>query len=310
MIEWSAADIPDLSGRVAVVTGANSGIGLETTRELALAGASVIMASRSLDRGQAAKQQLVDEAGSTGRTIDDHAVTVLELDLGLPESRRRFADEVIAAGTIDLLINNAGVMACPPALGVEGVERQWTTNHLGHFALTGMLLPSLNDGGRVVSVSSLAAEGGDLSGPIPTDLDDYSRFGVYSDTKLANQVFAVELNHRLAAAGSRSISVAAHPGISHTNLGAGIAVPIVTGMLKGLSRLLTQSAADGALPILRAATDPAVEGGQYYGPAGRKQHRGPPKQLPLVNGASRRSLGRKLWDESMDLTDMRYLAGR
>jgi NAD(P)-dependent dehydrogenase (short-subunit alcohol dehydrogenase family) len=211
---------------------------------------------------------------------------------------------------IDLLINNAGVMACPPSLTVEGLERQWATNHLGHFALTGHLLPLLSERpARVISVSSLAAAGGDLSAPIPTDVANYSRFGVYSNTKLANLVFAIELNHRLAADRHRAISVAAHPGITHTNLAAGVAIPVVAPALRGLSRLLAQSAAAGALPTLRAATDPAVEGGQYYGPGGRDQRRGSPTQIPLVPGAAKRSIARALWEQSMELTGVRYLEG-
>ncbi|MGI9597643.1 MAG: SDR family NAD(P)-dependent oxidoreductase, partial [Acidimicrobiales bacterium] len=200
MPDWSAAAIPDLAGRVAIVTGANSGIGLETTRELAAAGASVIMACRDRGRGEAARQRLIDDHGDGDRTrVESLDLAVDELDLSRPASIESFAGHVIDDSTgIDLLINNAGVMACPPALTEQGVERQWATNHLGHFALTGLLLPSLTDGARVVTISSLAADGGDLSRPIMTNLDDYSRFQVYSDTKLANQVFAVELNHRLA----------------------------------------------------------------------------------------------------------------
>ena len=199
-------------------------------------------------------------------------------------------------------------MACPPTLTEQGVERQWATNHLGHFALTGLLLGMLDrPGARVVSVSSLAAEGGDLSRPVRTDLEDYGRFQVYSDTKLANQVFAVELQHRLVKAGRSTISVAAHPGVSHSNLLSGLGVPLLDKVGLAFSRVLAQPTAAGALPILRAATDPAVQGGEYYGPAGRNQYRGLPHRLPLVNGADRRSLGRELWDRSMTLSGVRYL---
>ncbi len=332
MTEWRTADIPDLTDRVAIVTGANSGIGYETTKELVRSGATVVMACRSKDRGASARDKLLATLGTKGGAgarrsesrrseVDAEPVladriVVQELDLTKPESIEAFVKrfsrdhpDQSRLGVLDLLVNNAGIMACPPALTEQGVERQWASNHLGHFALTGLLLPTLVDGGRVVSVSSLAAAGGDLSGPIPTTLDHYSRFQVYSDTKLANQVFAVELNHRLAAAGRTAISVVAHPGLSHTNLGASLDIPLLSTVLTGLSRFLTQSAADGALPTLRAAADPAVEGGQYYGPSGRNQHRGPPKQIALVNGASRRSLGRQLWHESMALTGVRYLAG-
>ncbi len=307
-IGWSRADIPDHRGRIAVVTGASSGIGLETTRALVAAGATVVMACRDEERGRAARSD-IDRSTATGEATGEAIVAPLELtDPGSIERFGRWFTTTF--GRLDILVNNAGVMACPPSLTATGVERQWATNHLGHFALTGLLLPAFVDGrARVVTVSSLAATGAEPSRPVRTDLDHYARFPVYRETKLANQVFAAELNHRLAAAGSRSISVAAHPGVTHTNLAAGIAVAPVAAVLRALSRLLAQSAADGALPILRAATDPRVEGGQYYGPVGPRQRRGPPEQVPLVVGASDRSLGRALWQRSMELSGVRYLAG-
>ncbi len=308
MTAWTLTDIPDQTGRVAVITGANSGIGLETTRALANAGALVVMACRDRARGETARDRLSEQLSDSDGAPADR-LKVAQLDLADPGSIAAFADRFAGEHQqLDLLINNAGVMAVPPKLTAEGVERQWATNHLGHFALTGRLLPMLNPtDARVVSVSSLAAAGGDPDNPIRTDLDGYSRFAVYSDTKLANQVFAVELNHRLAASGSTAISVVAHPGVSHTNLGAGTAIPVATRLLMLASRVATQSAANGALPILRAATDESVEGGQYYGPAGRRQHRGHPRQIPLVAGAAARPLGRRLWEQSMELSGVRYL---
>lgn len=308
MNAWTVTDMPDQSGRVVVVTGANSGIGLETTRALADAGALVVMACRDPRRGEAARERLVARISARQGDPSDRLV-VSELDLADPTSVEAFAERFRADyEQLDLLINNAGVMAVPPELTAEGIERQWATNHLGHFALTGRLLAAFNpEGSRVVSVSSLAAAGGDSDSPIRTDLDGYSRFAVYSDTKLANQIFAVELNHRLAAAGHTTISVAAHPGVSHTNLGAGTAIPVATRLLLLASRVATQPAVNGALPILRAATDEGVEGGQYYGPSGRRQHRGAPKQIPLVAGAAARPLGRRLWEQSMELSGVCYL---
>ncbi len=310
MTASSSFDIGDQSGRVAVVTGANSGIGFETTRALVAAGATVIMACRNGSNGRSAMAELPAETGERARVLELDVTSRRSIETFVERFRRDFDG-------LDLLINNAGVMASPAELiEPEGdrpsIERQWATNHLGHFALTGLLLPLFIErvGARVVSVSSLAAAGGDLAMNIRTDLDDYSRFGVYSDTKLANQVFAVELNHRLAAINSPAISVAAHPGVSHTNLGAGVRLPFGTGVLLAISRALTQSAAGGSLPILRAATDPRVEGGQYYGPAGRRQYRGQPKQVPLIAGAATRSVGRVLWDRSMELSGVRYLTGR
>ena len=304
MTRSTTLDIEDQTNRTVVVTGANSGIGFELTSALAGNGASLIMACRDQRRGDAARATLPAPARDRTR--------VLLLDVSDPDSVRAFADRVAdETDTLDLLINNAGIMATPPELTADGVERQWATNHLGHFALTGLLLPLFVDrsGARVISVSSLAAAGGDLSMKVRTDLDDYSRFGVYSDTKLANQVFAVELNHRLAAINSPAISVVAHPGVSHTNLGTSVQLGPLARPFLAASKLLTQSAAAGALPILRAATDPHVEGGQYFGPAGRRQYRGRPKQVPLIAGAATRSVGRALWEQSMELSGVRYLTG-
>jgi NAD(P)-dependent dehydrogenase (short-subunit alcohol dehydrogenase family) len=304
MTRSTTANIEDQSNRTVVVTGANSGIGFELTCALAAKGAAVIMACRDQRRGDAARDELPGPARDRSQ--------VLLLDVSDPDSVRAFAERVAdQTDSLDLLINNAGIMATPPELTAEGIERQWATNHLGHFALTGLLLPLFVDraGARVVSVSSLAAAGGDLSMKIRTDLDGYSRFGVYSDTKLANQVFAVELNHRLAAINSPAISVVAHPGVSHTNLGTSVQLGPLTRPLLAASKVLTQSAAAGAQPILRAATDPRVEGGQYFGPAGRRQYRGRPKQVPLIAGAATRSVGRALWEQSMELSGVRYLAG-
>lgn len=317
MVEWSSSDIPDQHDRVFVVTGANSGLGLETTRALVLARATVVMACRRPDQGLLAKAALAPD--SRGELI------VSELDLLDDQSIERFAKEVMNRfGKVDVLINNAGVLAPPRSTDENGIDRQWATNHLGHFALTGLLLPSFVErSARVVSVSSLAAASGIPDRMIRSDGSlplrsrfilkkrqrvRYPRFGIYCDTKWANQVFALELNHRLAAVNSPAISLAAHPGITHTNLTASAALgTALTPATLAVSRRLFQSAEVGALPILRAATDPAVEGGQYYGPGGKKQRKGPPKQIPFVEGVATRSYGRELWDRSMTLTGVRYL---
>ncbi len=319
MVEWSSSDIPDQLDRVFVITGANSGIGLETTRALVLARATVIMACRRPDH--AAKVKATLEPDSRGEII------VSELDLTDAESIRRFSAGVIERfGKVDVLINNAGILAPPRTTDDQGIDRQWATNHLGHFALTGLLLPGLVErSARVVSVSSLAAAGGNPDRMIRSDGSlplrsrfvwtrrprvRYPRFGIYSDTKWANQVFCLELNHRLAAEHSPAISVAAHPGVTHTNLaGSAMLGSVLTPVAMAASRRLFQSAEQGALPILRAATDPAVEGGQYYGPGGPRQRRGAPKQIPFIEGVATRSHGRELWDRSMTLTGVRYLTG-
>lgn len=319
VVEWSSADIPDQLDRVIVVTGANSGIGLEVARALASARATVVMACRSVERGTAAKAML--DQRSRGELV------VMELDLTDGRSIQDLADRVIKEfGRVDGLVNNAGIMGTSRATTEAGIDRQWATNHLGHFALTGLLLPAMIEReARVVNVSSLAAAGGNpdrmirSDGTLPTrprlplgltDRVRYPRFGVYSDTKWANQVFSLELNHRLAAANSRAIAVAAHPGLTHTNLVANSSLGSILGSVAGaLSSRLAQSAEDGALPILRAATDPAVEGGQYYGPSGRRQRSGPPKQISFVEGSAARSHGRELWQRSMTLTGVQYLTG-
>lgn len=302
---WTTADMPSLVGKTAVVTGANAGLGTAITAALLAAGAEVVMACRSVERGRDALDGMLPTSDPARDRAD-----VAALDLQRPESIESFADTFLAGGGgLDLLINNAGIMACPPRLTAEGIESQWATNHLGHFALTGRLLPAFIDRpARVVSVSSLAAAGGSLDGHDPTDLTDYSRFGAYSNTKLANQVFAVELNHRLRDAGSPAVSVAAHPGVSHTRLTTSSGLGRLTPAVLALSRLVTQSANDGALPILQAATDPEVEGGQYYGPAGRGQRRGAAKQVLLVPGAANRSTGRRLWEQSVALSGVDYAA--
>jgi NAD(P)-dependent dehydrogenase (short-subunit alcohol dehydrogenase family) len=293
---WSAADIPDQTGRVAVVTGANSGIGLETARQLAAHGATVVLAVRSPERGEAAVADI-------SATVPDARLEVQRLDLASLDSVREAADELRAThDRIDLLVNNAGVLFTERELTADGFELQFGTNHLGHFALTARLLDRLLpvEGSRVVTVGSL----GHLA-PFRFDLDDvraagrYNRFGAYARSKLANLLFAYELQARLDRAGARTISVAAHPGGSDTDVARHM--PGMTFMRRWMSPL-AQPAAMGALPILGAATDPSVRGGQYLGPdrlLGTRGH-------PVVVRSSRRSrdvdLQDRLWRRSEELT--------
>lgn len=304
MTGWTLNDMTDQQGRTVVITGANSGIGFTMARAFAMHGAEVVMACRDVAKGEAARSVVSSELLPLLR--------VHQLDLAVPQSIDRFASRMFnEAGNIDVLVNNAGIMAPAATLTDQGVELQWATNHLGPFALTGHLLPLLIDtpGARIVTVSSLAANGGDLTNHDPERLDDYSRFGTYRATKLANQIFAVELNRRLFRAGSATISVAAHPGVTHTNLAKSVRFPMpgIERAALRLSASMAQSPLDGAAPILRAATDPAVEGGQYYGPGGPKQRRGPAKQILLSPGVANASVARKLWRQSMDLSGVRYL---
>ncbi len=301
--KWSEPDVPDLSGRVAVVTGANTGIGYQTAAVLAYRGAHVVLAVRNLEKGNAALSRIV--ASRPGADV-----TLQALDLGSLASVRSAADALRAAyPRIDLLINNAGVMWTPKQVTEDGFELQFGTNHLGHFALTGLLLDHLLGvrGSRVVTVSSL---GHRLRAAI--HFDDlqwergYDRVAAYGQAKLANLLFTYELQRRLAARpDAKTIAVAAHPGGSNTELARNL--PGIFQPLRAvLGPVLFQSAAMGALPTLRAATDPAVQGGQYYGPDGFLEQRGHPKIVESSAQSHDEELQHRLWAVSEDLTGVRF----
>src|SRR4051812_24820607 len=267
--KWTTADIPDQHGRVAVVTGANTGLGYETAKALAERGASVVLAVRNVEKGERAAARMTGD------------VTVQALDLTSLDSVRTAAAALRSRlDRIDLLINNAGVMYTPKQNTRDGFEMQFGTNHLGHFALTGLLLDLLLPvpGSRVVTVSST---GHRIRAAIHFDdlqwERSYSRVGAYGQSKLANLMFTYELQRRLAAHGTTA-AVAAHPGISDTELVRN-SPAIVRRPVTWLAPVLTQPAAAGALPTLRAATDPSVLGGQYYGPDGLGQGRGFPRPV-------------------------------
>jgi NAD(P)-dependent dehydrogenase (short-subunit alcohol dehydrogenase family) len=307
MARWTAQDIPDQSGRVALVTGANSGLGYHTALELARRGARVVVASRSDVRGKEAVARIIAEVPTADLDLRG-------LDLADLASVRAFADGVRASyPSLDLLINNAGVMAIPRQVTADGFEMQFGTNHLGHFALTGLLLPLLlaKPGSRVVTVSSTAHKPGRI------DFDDlmsersYRRWKVYSNTKLANLLFAFELQRRLAANDAKTMSVAAHPGTSATNL---VAVSAADNIIKRLvmpagARLISQSAAKGALPQLYAATAPDVKGGEYFGPNGIGESFGYPKRVDSVPASKDPETARRLWEVSEELTGVMYHYG-
>jgi NAD(P)-dependent dehydrogenase (short-subunit alcohol dehydrogenase family) len=295
---WTTDDIPDQTGRTAVVTGANTGLGLETAKALAAHGASVVLAVRNLDKGKQAAATIT--AASPGADV-----TVQRLDLSSLDSVREAAAELHAGhDRIDLLINNAGVMYTPRSATADGFELQFGTNHLGHFALTGLLLDKVlaAPGSRVVTVSSM---GHRIRSRI--DFDDldferrYSRVAAYGRSKLANLLFTYELQRRLARADASTVAVAAHPGGSNTELSRNSPQPL-RALATVFGPLLAQTAAMGALPTLRAATDPAVVGGQYYGPGGFRELRG----HPIVVESSRRShetdTQQRLWTVSEQLT--------
>jgi NAD(P)-dependent dehydrogenase (short-subunit alcohol dehydrogenase family) len=290
---FTTASIPDLDGRTAIVTGANSGIGLTTALALAARGARVILAVRDQTRGEAA-----------AATIKG-AAEVRLLDLSRLASVRAFAAGW--SGPVDLLVNNAGVMVPPLTRTDDGFELQFGVNHLGHFALTGLLWPSLTPAARVVTVSSGVHQAGRI------DFDDlnwqrrrYRAWRAYGQSKLANLLFTSELQRRLTAAGSGVLALAAHPGYAATNLQSrGGSRLARLAMTQVGNRLLAQDAAAGALPTLYAAVDD-LPGDTYVGPSGRLQH-GPPAPCPRSAAARDAAVAARLWDASGQLTGVRFL---
>jgi len=295
--KWTSGDVPGQQGRLAVVTGANTGLGFETAQVLAGRGASVVLAVRDTEKGKRAAARI------TG-TVPGANVVVQPLDLTSLDSIRAAASELRAKHPrIDLLVNNAGVMLTPRQTTRDGFELQLGTNHLGHFALTGLLLEQMLPvpGSRVVTVSSLAHR---IRARI--DFDDlqgersYSRVAAYSQSKLANLMFTYELQRRLSGAGT-TVAVAAHPGLAATELAR-----YTPAASAALARLISQKPAMGALPVLRAATDPGVLGGQYYGPRRLLGTRGYP-ELARSSGQSRdTAIQRRLWTASEELTGVTF----
>ena len=283
---WSTADIPSQAGRTVVVTGANSGLGLVTTRELARAGARVVLAGRDPARGERAAATMSGD------------VEVRRLDLADLGSVRAFA--AAWSGDLDVLVANAGIMMVPAGRTVDGFERQLGTNHLGHFALTALLLPHVTD--RVVTLSSSMHRAGRI------DLDDldwrrrrYSATGAYAQSKLANLLFTLELQRRLTAAGSRVRALAAHPGWAATELQGRTGSRLGDRAMRLGNLLVAQSADQGALPTLAAATTD-LPGGSYLGPRGLGEWRGAPTLVGRSPAASDPELARRLWAASAELT--------
>jgi NAD(P)-dependent dehydrogenase (short-subunit alcohol dehydrogenase family) len=300
MVKWTTADIPDQTGRVAVITGANTGLGYETARALAEHGAHVVLAVRNLEKGKDAVARITAASPRAD-------VALQELDLTSLDSIRAAARQLRSDhDRIDLLINNAGVMYTPKSTTKDGFELQFGTNHLGHFALTGLLLDRLLPvaGSRIVTVSSIGHR-------IRADIhfDDlqwehsYNRVSAYGQAKLANLLFTYELQRRLAPHGT-TIAAAAHPGGSNTELMRNL--PPLVARVSAVIEPLFQDPAMGALPSLRAATDPAVVGGQYFGPDGFAQTRGYPKVVASSRKSHDIDLQRRLWAVSEDLTGVVY----
>lgn len=304
MEKWTAENITDQSGRVAIVTGANSGLGYYTALELARKNATVIMACRNLNKGRGALDDLKQE-------VPDADVELMKLDLADLRSVREFADNFRAQyDRLDLLINNAGVMAIGQQETEDGFEMQFGINHLGHFALTGLLIDMLTNtpNSRVVTVSSGAHRNGVIKFDDLMHEQDYSRWGVYSQSKLANLLFAFELNRRLKGAGASTISVAAHPGYAATNLQSIDDWAVAKAILKVTNAVMAQSAEKGALPQLYAAVAPDVSGGDFYGPH-FMQMRGYPVKEEASEAAYDIAAAEKLWEVSERLTGVRYRIG-
>lgn len=292
MGRWTAADLPDLSGRTAVVTGANSGIGLVTARELARAGAHVVLAVRDVERGAVAARAI------------DGSTDVRRLDLADLASVRAFASGW--SGDIDVLVNNAGVMAIPRRRTVDGFEMQLGTNHLGHFALTNLLLAHVTD--RVVTVSSTAHRMGRIDlADLNWERRRYQAWAAYGQSKLANLLFTFELERRLAASGSAVRAVAAHPGYAATNLQSHAENPFSKLMMAVANRVVAQPDTMGALPTLFAATQD-LPGGTYVGPDGFQGSRGHPTVVGCSAAASDTTVARALWEASEALTGTTFPA--
>jgi NAD(P)-dependent dehydrogenase (short-subunit alcohol dehydrogenase family) len=296
---WTASDIPDQAGRTVVVTGANSGLGLIDSRELARAGARVVMACRNVAKGEEAAQGIRSAQA-------DANVDVVQLDLADLASIREFASQM--PDRVDVLINNAGVMAPPRRLTRDGFESQFGTNHLGHFALTGLLLQKLLAAPepRVVTESSPAHRIGRMSFDDLQGERRYVRWLAYGQSKLANLMFAFELQRRATAAGTALKSMAAHPGYSATNLQFAGPPAYERAVMGVTNRLLAQSAEMGALPTLYAATVPDLPGGSFVGPDGFLEQRGYPHVVSAAGKAYDEPAWRRLWEVSEELTGVTY----
>jgi NAD(P)-dependent dehydrogenase (short-subunit alcohol dehydrogenase family) len=300
---WDRSDMPDLSGRTVVVTGANSGVGFEATKAVAAKGADTIMACRSLERGTAAREEIEAE-------LADPTLDVRELDLADLDSVRTFAETFERErDALDILCNNAGVMAIPRSETADGFEMQFGVNHLGHFALTAHLLDALRaaDGeSRVVTHSSGVHERGRIDFEDLQGEDDYDKWDAYAQSKLANLLFAYELDRRLAAADADVISLGCHPGYADTNLQrrgpeeSGSRVRLWA--MKAANAIFAQSAERGALPLLYAATADGLEGGEYVGPGGFMNMRGAPELQESSPRSHDGETARRLWDVSEELT--------
>ncbi|MET0306785.1 MAG: oxidoreductase [Solirubrobacterales bacterium] len=296
-MSWSVADIPDQTGLTAAVTGANGGLGLETARALAGAGATVVIAARNQEKAAAAE-------ASIRKSVPDAGLEVVRLDLGSLASVREAAAQILAGHeTIDVLVNNAGVMGIPERKTADGFEMQFGVDHLGHFALTALLMPALlrANAARIVTVTSTAHHMGTAVDPENPHLEGrYRPWRAYGQAKLANFHFGLGLDRLLREAGAPAASLVAHPGLSNTELQA-VSVAETDGGLSqrffhGLARSTGMSPAQGALSQLRAATDPRAKGGELYGPL--FVNSGPPVRKPVLRRLGMKRAIERLWEVS------------
>jgi NAD(P)-dependent dehydrogenase (short-subunit alcohol dehydrogenase family) len=305
--KWNNDDIPDLTGKTAIVTGANSGTGFQASKVLAAKGAEVIMACRSLEKGEVAANAIQTE-------YPNAKIKVMQLDLADLASVRAFAKEFQENhNSLEILLNNAGVMQTPPLKTADDFELQFGTNHLGHFALTGLLLKPLMraNEARVVTMSSMVHSSGKIHFDDVNLEKNYGRTKAYSQSKLANLLFAYELQRKLEQNGGSVISLAAHPGYTATNLQS--AGPGMKGgrrhwawFYKITNKIMAQNVKMGALPILCAATDSAAEGGDYIGPRRFRGARGHPKKVRSNKRSYNEEDARRLWELSEELTGVCY----
>lgn len=316
MARWTIAAIPPQNGKLAYITGANSGIGYHAALELARAGATVILGCRDSAKAASARQRILAE-------VPGAHVEIATLDLGRLDAVRAAAQTFLSTGrTLDLLIDNAGIMALPERrVTPEGFELQLGTNHFGHFALTGLLLPALlrSKAGppRIITVSSIAHRGATMDFHNLEWERGYEPWPAYRRSKLANLLFGFELERRLQRAGSSPMSVVVHPGVSNTNLfkaGPGSAKGLKTFIAQSIAvplvmRVFGQSDAQGALPILYAATAPEIQGGRFYGPDGFREMKGYPVEVRAEAQAYDEALAARLWEVSEQLTGVRFAFG-
>jgi NAD(P)-dependent dehydrogenase (short-subunit alcohol dehydrogenase family) len=302
---WKVDDIPSQAGRVAVVTGSSGGVGQGTAHALAARGATVILACRDLGKAERA-------AGEIRASVPEASLSIVPLDLASLASVRAAAEEISAAHPrLDLLINNAGVMLPPYQVTEDGFELTFATNHLGHFALTGLLLDTLagTPGARIVTVSSVGHHDGVIHFDDLQFAARYNASQAYEQSKLANVLFAYELERRLRGAGAAAISLGSHPGVVRTELwrtSPRLIRILASPRLRPVMSWLAQDSDAGALPSLRAATDPAARGGEYYGPAGWHEYTGAPVLVQSNARSHDEAVARRLWDMSEQLTAVRY----